>query len=928
MPHGLTGSYYQNASWSGSPAFTRLDKTISFNSNDLRAAFRDNPFSIVWQGLVWAPVDGNYTFVLESDGGSELYLDDELLFRDEGRHQIEENAIKVKLAPGFHQIVVKYFQDVGDRLSSHIYLYWKPPRGGAEIVPGRLLFPNLPREGTFSKDAAIWRLWGLAEGGLRLALLGLGLLVLSKLRLKKVLSRENLVPLAIFALAASLRIIYLIQVENVDPHFYALRAGTDHLTYEAAARGISKGYWPEDRAFYFHPLITYYLYFLHLLFGESLFTIRIAQSLLGAFTCVMIFLVGKKVFNPTVGLIAGLLASTYGVLIFFDGTLLIAPIATLLSVIILWSLLRVAEEQSWGNLIGAGVAFGLSALARANILVFLPFVLFWMLFTFDNSTKRTLLSFAIIVLVTFLVISPVTIRNYIVSDRFILTSDETGVTLFFGNNRYSSGAQDYYAFQYASQRVYSGETSWIGEVLQFVSDEPDRWVKLMLRKIGLFWDNGEIGSNVDYYLEGKAYSSLLRLLILDFQTIAVLGLTGIVLSIRMWKRTLLLYLFIAAYMTTTVAFSVLSRFRVPVVSALIILAAYTIYYVFERARHKEYVPLLRTAGVALATAIAFLYLCALAVAAYPESPLIAAHQLPATLNRIEVSYDEKVKLLGYELDKQIVKPGEFLKITPYFQGLAEMGEDYSVFVHLTEPDGSLIGQMDSLLGVTISPGYPTTDWRVGDLIRDTYMLYVPSTTPAPTLGQIRIGLYLLHSMERLPAFNQQGRRISGDSPLVSQVRIVSGSVSVEEAQTMAHYNLGNRLLLSGYDLDAGDIRPGANLSVTLYWQAQERVEEDYTVFVHLVGGDDQIWAQNDSPPRNGNYPTSVWDTGELIKDEHQLIVDAEAPPGQYRIMVGMYLPETMQRLAAFDEHGERLPEDSILLRTVQIHQRSLKGSGS
>lgn len=94
----------------------------------------------------------------------------------------------------------------------------------------------------------------------------------------------------------------------------------------------------------------------------------------------------------------------------------------------------------------------------------------------------------------------------------------------------------------------------------------------------------------------------------------------------------------------------------------------------------------------------------------------------------------------------------------------------------------------------------------------------------------------------------------------------------------------------------GDIRPGGTLTVTLTWQALKPVELDYTVFVHVVGPDEQIRTQRDIQPQAGQRPTNTWAVGELIRDEHPLSIPADAPAVRYHIKLGLYDWRTGQRL--------------------------------
>ncbi len=129
--------------------------------------------------------------------------------------------------------------------------------------------------------------------------------------------------------------------------------------------------------------------------------------------------------------------------------------------------------------------------------------------------------------------------------------------------------------------------------------------------------------------------------------------------------------------------------------------------------------------------------------------------------------------------------------------------------------------------------------------------------------------------------------------------------------------LGDAVRLLGYDLNVERSNVPTfqrSLDLTLYWQAIAPIPEEYTVFTHLLDPSGQVLSQADAPPAGGSYPTAAWDTGEIILDRYTLPVGRDAPGGPYTVEIGMYLPATGVRLPVFDEQGNRLPDDRVLLR--------------
>jgi hypothetical protein len=92
---------------------------------------------------------------------------------------------------------------------------------------------------------------------------------------------------------------------------------------------------------------------------------------------------------------------------------------------------------------------------------------------------------------------------------------------------------------------------------------------------------------------------------------------------------------------------------------------------------------------------------------------------------------------------------------------------------------------------------------------------------------------------------------------------------------------------------------------------------DYTIFVQLLNAQDQLITSWDAQPLSGQYPTSRWQTGEIVVDEFALPLPEELPSGQYRLVAGMYDLATGQRLPATGDDGQRLPGDMIVLLQTQ-----------
>ena len=116
-------------------------------------------------------------------------------------------------------------------------------------------------------------------------------------------------------------------------------------------------------------------------------------------------------------------------------------------------------------------------------------------------------------------------------------------------------------------------------------------------------------------------------------------------------------------------------------------------------------------------------------------------------------------------------------------------------------------------------------------------------------------------------------------------------------------NFEGQALLTGYASDQRMASAGQMLHLELRWRALAPMEADYTVFVHLLDGADEVRSQRDSQPVGGLRPTSSWQVGEEVRDHHALPLPPETGP--YWIEVGLYQPETGKRLTIAGQ-GDRL----------------------
>lgn len=300
---------------------------------------------------------------------------------------------------------------------------------------------------------------------------------------------------------------------------------------------------------------------------------------------------------------------------------------------------------------------------------------------------------------------------------------------------------------------------------------------------------------------------------------------------------------------------------------------------------------------------------------YARPPILAAEDVPPSAQPFNATYGGVMRLLAHQVGSREVRPGESIPVTLYWQALAPMDEDFSIYIHVFGWHGQPLGQRDSYPG---GGSYPTSMWSVGDVVRDTFLVPIRPDAEGPVAAKVEVGLYRLGTMQNLPVVDARGRTVG--QPIISLVKIAVPTTPAKPTQPL-NANLDNRVRLVGCDLERDQVGPGDELPITLHWEVTNSLDKDYTVLLHLLDMEDRIAGQGDGPPLEGFYPTSFWGAGETLVDRHLLLVHDDAPPGNYRVAVGLYDRATMQRLPILAADGQPTG-DRIIAATSQVMPRS------
>jgi len=386
------------------------------------------------------------------------------------------------------------------------------------------------------------------------------------------------------------RLIYLWQIKSWP--FFSYPALDSRTQWKWASILVS-GHWIGNREVLAKaPLYAYFLGVIQWAMQEreaGLFAAHLLQLLLGAATCGLTYLLGRRVFGAAVGFVAGLLLALYSPGIYREGQLLDTALATFLAASLALLLLRAFEmlrsRRAW---FATGLVLGLLGLTRPNLLL-LGFTTLALMVVWERKRlgwNGLGAAVGVLALGIVLPIVPITGRNYLLIRRFIPISATGGINLYTGNNPkadgYSpipSGIAWERTWQEAMEQDAMSTTAidqyWRREALRFMREQPGAALSLLGKKLYLYWNAYEIPNNVSYQW-GRTHSSLLRAVPLTFAVIGPVGLLGIALG--GWRRrgAWVLTLFVATQVLAVAVFFITGRYRMPALPALCVFAAFAV----------------------------------------------------------------------------------------------------------------------------------------------------------------------------------------------------------------------------------------------------------------------------------------------------------------------------------------------------------------
>lgn len=367
----------------------------------------------------------------------------------------------------------------------------------------------------------------------------------------------------------------------------------DMRTYDLLAKnlienniyGFREGPWPWRS--YRPPLYPFFVSIIYRAAGYSYPAVRLVQAFLAVLSCLLLFSIARDRAGTEVALVAAFLFAGDFSLIHLSGLFLSENLYLPLSLVNILLLERGFREKSLPPFIGAGVAGGLAALCRPTILPFLflsglvpvfftitskfkysgrvysterqnPDKSGWerKLYHRDNyrstgrgSIRRMLSGWLLMLFFAGLTICPWTARNYRIHRSFVPISTNGGAMLWMGLHHGAGGGYEF-PMENNPLRAVQDEVErnklGVRESVKFIGNYPGEFIKLAMIKMKLFW-RGYL-----FTWSGRQWA-----------IVAILGLGGVLVSLKEWRRWLLLYLYLISFAGLHLFVHSSYRYRLP-----------------------------------------------------------------------------------------------------------------------------------------------------------------------------------------------------------------------------------------------------------------------------------------------------------------------------------------------------------------------------
>jgi len=341
--------------------------------------------------------------------------------------------------------------------------------------------------------------------------------------------------------------------------------------------------WYGGDRFHQEPLYPYLIGTIYRCFGVNVKWIFIGQLILGIFTNLLVYLVTRDCFGDTAGAVAAMLVIFCAPLIFYEFVLLRTTIIVFCSVLLIYLSQRAVEKNKGISWFILGLASGIALLTKTTFIIYVFFIFLFLMTKFLRNIKQTLLYSSLLLCGIFIIIAPLILRNVIVGAPMFGFSSVASVT-FISSNVEDAPVRPGFFVNYDSLEHIMAKTDGklipaIMETLK-THDSIGSFISITKKKLGLIFHWFEIPNNVNFYYF-RSLSLVLRMLPIQFLVVAPLGLVGLIYAKKTFKQSWMLYASVLAGLLPMLLFYQLSRYRAPLLVALVPFAAFSIVMILD-----------------------------------------------------------------------------------------------------------------------------------------------------------------------------------------------------------------------------------------------------------------------------------------------------------------------------------------------------------
>ncbi|MBE0567663.1 MAG: glycosyltransferase family 39 protein [Krumholzibacteria bacterium] len=405
-------------------------------------------------------------------------------------------------------------------------------------------------------------------------------------------------------------------------------AGLDSAYYHGLAAAWAQGT-AHPGVFFMGPLYPAFLSLVYRVVGAAPGVAVALNVVVGCTTAVVVFLIGRRLFDRRTGLLAAALVNLYGYALFLENHVLMAPLLALLLALLVLVLLRaVGGGRAW-LFAAAGLLAGLLAAGRGTYLLALVLAVAVVLLRRPGArTRGGLARLALLAGGVLVAVLPVTIHNWRAGGGFVPLTTNGGINYAIGNRDNANGTfiqiegVEFFqpgspedggsvrrAGQLAGRDLTPAQASrfWLRQGLDWNIANPGRTLALWGRKLLLVVIDYEI-PQIENYAWARAASAGLKAWWVGFGLLAALGVGGMLSAWRTVPASRPAALAVAAVVASLLPFFITARYRVPVAPLLAVFAAHFVFrladLVRDRGAPRRLAPV---AATVVLLAVAYLY---------------------------------------------------------------------------------------------------------------------------------------------------------------------------------------------------------------------------------------------------------------------------------------------------------------------------------